>query len=116
MHHAHRALAAALTAALMSAAPHALAKDPGAPDDSYAEARALTKEPAPEFTPPKPFISPLFRVGGGVGLFELTNPGASDTRLSGTAASAWVHAGDEFWDVFGYYLGARVGVLSLIHI
>ena len=81
-------------------------------EPSYKEAVALTKEDAPEFVKPSPFITPNVRITGGYGLFSLTGDGADATALSGGGFTAAVAAGDEFWDVIGYYIGGRIGLFD----
>lgn len=111
----HHRLTALLTAGALLTASTALAqskqKDKYS-EPSYEEAVALTKEDAPEFVKPSPFITPNVRVTGGYGLFSLTGDGAGATNLSGGGVTVAIAAGDEFWDVIGYYVGGRVGLFD----
>lgn len=79
---------------------------------NYKAARAIAAESPPKFVAPEPIVSANLRLGVGMGVFNLTGDGAQDPKISGGGASLWVHAGDEFWDFIGYYLGARLNIFN----
>ncbi len=109
----HYKITSLLTASTLLCASTALAQSKEDSESTYKEAFALTKESPPKFVPETPWITANMRLGAGLGVFTLEGDGGSSPSLSGGMLSLSASAGDEFWDVLGYYLGIRANFLAL---